>query len=235
MAHVGDRIESELANWSFAGVSEQFDAHISRSVPLYHEGHRLILAMTDSFLPPGSTCYDLGCSTGTLLGLLAERNRGKDVRFVGIDTDPGMVDKARETCASYPSVTILESDLLDAPLDKADVVIAYYTMQFVRPRDRQAAFDRIYEALNRGGAFCCFEKVRAPDARFQDILTGVYTDFKLDRGFTPDEIVHKERSLKGVLEPFSTKRNLELLERSGFVDVITIFKYSCFEGFLAIK
>jgi tRNA (cmo5U34)-methyltransferase len=165
MAHVGDRIESELANWSFAGVSEQFDAHVSRSVPLYHEGHRLIMAMADFFLLPSSTCYDLGCSTGTLLSLLAERNRGKDVRFVGIDTDPGMVERAREACASYPSVTILESDLLDVPFDKADVVIAYYTMQFVRPRDRQVAFDRIYEALNWGGAFCCFEKVRAPDAR----------------------------------------------------------------------
>jgi len=47
--------------------------------------------------------------------------------------------------------------------------------------------------------------------------------------------VAKARSLKGVLEPFSTLGNLDLLKRAGFVDVISLFKYVCFEGFLAIK
>jgi tRNA (cmo5U34)-methyltransferase len=93
----------------------------------------------------------------------------------------------------------------------------------------------VYEALNWGGAFFCFEKVRGPDARFQDIMSAVYTDYKLEQGYTEEEIVGKARSLKGVLEPFSTEGNLGLMERCGFVDVMTIFKYACFEGFLAIK
>jgi tRNA (cmo5U34)-methyltransferase len=38
-----------------------------------------------------------------------------------------------------------------------------------------------------------------------------------------------------VLEPFSTQGNLDMLKRAGFVDVMTIMKYVCFEGFLAIK
>ena len=29
--------------------------------------------------------------------------------------------------------------------------------------------------------------------------------------------------------------NLDLLKRAGFVDIMTVFKYICFEGFLAIK
>ena len=45
----------------------------------------------------------------------------------------------------------------------------------------------------------------------------------------------KTRSLKGILEPFSTQGNLDLLSRAGFVDVMTVQKYLCFEGFLAIK
>jgi tRNA (cmo5U34)-methyltransferase len=80
-----------------------------------------------------------------------------------------------------------------------------------------------------------FEKVRGADARFQDMMTAIYTDFKLDQGYNPDEIISKSRSLKGVLEPFSTQGNLDLLKRAGFVDVMTIMKWVCFEGFLAIK
>ena len=103
------------------------------------------------------------------------------------------------------------------------------------PRIRQDLLNRVYEALNWGGAFILFEKVRAPDARFQDIASGVYTDFKLENGFDPAEIVNKTRSLKGVLEPFSTQGNLDLLGRAGFVDIMTVMKYIPFEGFLAIK
>jgi tRNA (cmo5U34)-methyltransferase len=77
--------------------------------------------------------------------------------------------------------------------------------------------------------------VRGADARFQDIITALYNDYKLRAGYTPDEIINKSRSLKGVLEPFSTQGNLDMLRRAGFVDINTVQKYLCFEGFLAIK
>ena len=79
------------------------------------------------------------------------------------------------------------------------------------------------------------EKVRAPDARFQDIMNQVYVDYKLAQGFSSSEIVNKSRSLKGVLEPFSSKANIDMLKRAGFKDVLSVFKYGFFEGFLAIK
>lgn len=80
-----------------------------------------------------------------------------------------------------------------------------------------------------------FEKVRAHDARFQDISSSLYQDYKLAKGYTPDQIVSKSRSLKGVLEPFSSPANVEMLKRAGFSDVLSVQKWVCFEGFLAIK
>jgi tRNA (cmo5U34)-methyltransferase len=47
--------------------------------------------------------------------------------------------------------------------------------------------------------------------------------------------VGKSRSLKGILEPFSTEGNLGLLRRAGFVDIAPVFRHLCFEGVLAIK
>jgi tRNA (cmo5U34)-methyltransferase len=93
----------------------------------------------------------------------------------------------------------------------------------------------VFESLNWGGAFILFEKVRGNDARFQDIMTSMYNEYKIAQGYSSEEILSKSRSLKGVLEPFSTQGNLDLLRRAGFVDITTIFKYVCFEGFLAIK
>ena len=49
------------------------------------------------------------------------------------------------------------------------------------------------------------------------------------------EIINKSRSLKGVLEPFSDRGNTDLLKRAGFKDIITVFQWLCFKGYLCIK
>ena len=45
----------------------------------------------------------------------------------------------------------------------------------------------------------------------------------------------KANSLIGILEPFSSQGNIDLLKRAGFKDICTVSKLLCFEGFLAIK
>ena len=234
---VGQNIETGNAAWNFGGsVPDTFVDHIRHSVPLYAEGHDLTCQLSDWFVSDRSMIYEIGVSTGELLKKLALHNAHKPgAKFIGMDVETAMVAKAKTHCSDVPNITILEEDGRLFPFEKADLIVSYYTMQFIPPRDRQLLFDRIYESLNWGGAFIMFEKVRAPDARFQDIATGLYNEFKLLQGFDEKEIVGKTRSLKGILEPFSTEGNFALFRRAGFEDVTTVSKYICFEGFLAIK
>lgn len=234
---VGDGIGAANAGWRFSGeVAKSFTAHVRRSVPLYDAGHELVCRISDYFVHEGSVVYDLGVSTATLLAKLADRHCGKPgVRCIGLDSEPSMLDQARVEQGQRSGMELVCADVNLFDYEKTDLVIAYYTVQFVPPRIRQELFNRIHQALNWGGAFLLFEKVRAPDARFQDICSGIYTDFKLENGFGAEEIVNKTRSLKGVLEPFSTQGNLDLFARAGFVDVMTVMKHIPVEGFLAIK
>ncbi|WP_343641827.1 methyltransferase domain-containing protein [Chryseobacterium sp.] len=226
----------ENANWKFSGnIVQEFDNHILSSVPLYEQGHTLISNLSDFFLSNDSVCYELGCSTGTLLKKIADHNQNKKIKFIGVEIESDMVNYANDKLKDYENIEIICDDILSMDLQKSDMIISYYTIQFIKPRVRQIIFDKIYESLNWGGAFLLFEKVRGADARFQDILTALYTDFKIEKGFTKEEILDKTRSLKGILEPFSTQGNLDLLHRAGFVDIMSIMKYVCFEGFLAIK
>lgn len=232
---LGQGIRAGNARWTFEGVAETFETHIERSVPGYREGHDLIARLSDWFVYDGAVALEIGCSTGALTRRLAEWHRGRDARFVGLEVEAGMAETARRLAEGAPGVEIRHEDALTAELEPCDLVTSYYTMQFIRPALRQRMFDRIYEALNWGGAFVMFEKVRGPDARFQDILAQLYVDHKLGQGFDEAEIVGKSRSLKGVLEPFSTQGNLDLLARAGFEDVMVVWKQLSFEGFLAIK
>ncbi|MGC2777504.1 MAG: methyltransferase domain-containing protein [Bradyrhizobium sp.] len=231
----GDGIHAARAGWSFGGDTPQhFDLHVARSVPNYEAGHKLVEQISDFFVKRDSVAYEIGTSTGTLLRQLAKRHP-HGTRWIGIDTERAMIDYARAHSRDVANVEYLAADACEVGYEASDFIVSYYTVQFVPPRYRQTLIDAIYRSHNWGGAFLFFEKVRAPDARFQDIMTSVYIDYKLDNGYSPDEVLGKASSLKGVLEPFSTQGNLDMLQRAGFVDTMTIYKHVCFEGFLAIK
>jgi tRNA (cmo5U34)-methyltransferase len=234
---VGDGISAQNSEWSFGrGVAKTFGEHVRRSVPLYAEGHDLICQISDYFVPKNALVYDLGASTGRLLAKLAARHEAKPgVTFVGIDQEESMIEEARKVIGKRTNVRLEVGDINLWDYEPCELVVSYYTIQFIHPRIRQDLINKIYQNLNWGGAFLFFEKVRGPDARFQDMCTGIYNEFKLDNGFSEAEIINKSRSLKGTLEPFSTNGNLEMLRRAGFVDIMTVIKYVCFEGFLAIK
>ncbi len=234
---VGEEIVAKEASWTFGGkTSKTFTNHVRKSVPFYDAGHELICKLSDYFVKDSSVCYDLGTSTGCLLDKLIERHKYRtEVEWVGMDVEPNMIRQARKEMKHKKNVKLVVANMSHFPYQKSDLIISNYTMQFVPPYTRQETFNKIFEALNWGGGFILFEKVRACDARFQDINTTLYTDYKLEQGYSPDEIIAKTKSLKGVLEPFSTHGNLDLFKRAGFVDIITVYKYLCFEGFLAIK
>ena len=205
-------------------------------MPLYDDGHDLICKLSDWFLPENSTVIELGTSTGVLAEKFLKYNsRREDISYQGIDRVDSMLELARRRCAGDDRATFVNDDLLTCPLSKSTMILSYYTMQFINPRHRQEVFNKVYESLEWGGAFVLFEKVRAPDARFQDIASQLYIEFKVDNEFNELEILGKQRSLKGVLEPFSTQGNFDLMKRAGFVDMMTIMKSISFEGFLAIK
>ena len=231
-----NKIFAYRSSWTFAkNIAERFDYHINKSIPLYKQYQWLSLQISDYFIKQDSRVYDLGCSTGSFLKLLAKRHkRKKKVKFYGIDTVINMTNFAKKN-NNYENIKYLNKDICNFNLKKSDLIISFYTIQFIHPKKRQVVLNKIYKSLNWGGAFFFVEKVRSYDARTQDMLTNIYEEFKINNGFTLKEITNKKHSLKGVLEPFSTNANIQLLKRSGFKDISSVGKFINFEFFLAIK
>ena len=94
---------------------------------------------------------------------------------------------------------------------KNDLSLCLYTLQFLKPKSRQLFINKIYNSLNWGGALILYEKIRGPDARFQDMLNFLYFDFK-DNGLTPIEILNKENSLRSVMKPYTIEANIDFLK-----------------------
>lgn len=234
--NVGNDIQHENASWSFDGkTAKNFDKHIKQSIPMYDSMHDLALKISDFFLTEKANVYDLGCSTGTFINLLQKRHKKKNHNIYGIDEIKKMCIEAKKKNKKFKNIKIINAKLEKFKFKTSSMISSFFTMQFIRPSRRQLMFNKIFNSLDWGGCFFLFEKVRYPDARFQDIMNQVYFDYKLDQGFSAGEIINKSRSLKGIMEPFSTNGNIQLLKRAGFKDIVTIFKFTSFEGILAIK
>lgn len=237
VASTGDDILAKPSRWSFDGsVADKFDDHVAKSVPLYETGHDLTVKLSDFFVNQGSAVYELGASTGTLLRKLADQHSDrKNARFIGLEVSADMVNHAKKRHSNTPNIFFQTSRAETFKFEKSDFITSHYTIQFIPPKFRQQLFNNVYEALEWGGGFVLFEKVRANDARFQDMFTTLYSEYKIDNGYTFDEILSKTLSLKGIMEPFSSDENVSYMQRAGFKDIISIQKYLCFEGWLAIK
>lgn len=239
---VGDNISANRGNWSFSDINQNdFESHVSKSVPGYYDGHKYITFLSDYFLSSKSKIYDIGCSTGNLIKRLSEYNYEKDeINFVGIEPILKFEKLFKNNISNNKLNKTHKFEFINTPveefnLDSNDLVISYYTMQFIKPKFRQFIIDNIYKSLNWGGGFFFFEKVRGIDARFHEMINLAYLEYKTEVGYSNDEIIQKMFSLKGVLESFTTNENYNFLKRAGFKDITTIYKNLCFEGILAIK
>lgn len=215
-----------------------FDDMLERSVPFYDEIQRMIAEMARDFATPGSTVYDLGCSTGTTLQRL-DRALPEDIRFVGIDSSPDMLQRAGEKLSESGSARSVELLCLDlergVPISGASLVVMLLTLQFIRPLRREAVVADIVRGLNEGGALLLVEKVLGASSTVNRLFIRYYYDFKRRNGYSDMEIAQKREALENVLIPYQYAENQELLLRNGFRFCEPFFRWYNFCGILAIK
>jgi ubiquinone/menaquinone biosynthesis C-methylase UbiE len=101
-------------------------------------------------LPDGATVLDVPCGGGVALRGLRP---GQDVRWVGVDIEPAMLDRARRRAARHPSadVRLIEGDMYRLPLEDAtaDLCLSYGGLHcLARP---QAALAEMARCLRPGG------------------------------------------------------------------------------------
>ena len=221
-------------SWSFGGTTPViFDDHARQSIPWYEACHELIVDLADHLVPAGGRCYELGCSTGVLTERLAVRLEPRDAEIVGVDYEPAMIELARQRCARLPQVRLETARVEELELERADLVVSYYTLQFVPSHLRQSVVDRIHAALLPRGSLILFEKTMAATASGQEMATAIFHDWKRRQGLSDAEIAAKERSLRGILEPHSQAENHSLLRHAGFADPVPIFRWLVWDGLLS--
>lgn len=223
-------------------VANVFDDMVSRSVPFYNEIQRLQSNLIVDFLPEHSSVVcDFGCSTGTTLEHIAQHPKcPTDIELIGYDNSEAMLDKARVKLAELINTRKVHLHLADLghlqDLPECNVAILNWTLQFVRPIDREQVLKTIFNALKPGGILMLSEKILSTDPLLNRLYIEHYLQFKIEQGgYSNVENQRKREALENVLIPYRLDENYALLERAGFGRIDTYFKWFNFASMIAVK
>ena len=130
----------------------------------------------------GTSVADVGCGTGRLEPYLAAR--GLSPR--GIDLSPQMIRVARR---DNPGFAFDVADLRDLPIEAASLagVVCWYSLMYLAPSDRPAAFGELARVVKPGGYLVTAFKAGDSQLRRGGHSTGLGVEFDV-YWLSPDEM-----------------------------------------------
>jgi len=216
-------------------VASVFDDMLSRSVPHYDDMLNLTTSFALNYVNENSRIYDLGCSTATTLINIAQNSK-HPLNLVGIDTSNAMLNRAKHKANAYGiDIEFIEDDIFNVNFESSNVIISNYTLQFIRPLQREKLIKKIYDSLEPGSVFIFSEKVITDNKILNKQFIDEYYDFKKTQGYSEFEISQKREALENVLIPYSYEENKKMILDAGFTNFDCLFKWINFATFIAIK
>jgi len=216
-------------------VASVFDDMLNRSVPFYKEMQRLTINFALNYLEDEDKVYDLGCSTASTLIELSKHS-SKKLQLIGIDNSEAMLERASNKSKAFGvDINFINEDLYNTSFDDAKLIISNYTLQFIRPLQREKLVKKIYNSLQNNGVFIFSEKVISSDKVLSKQYIDEYYEFKKTQGYSEYEISQKREALENVLIPYTEEENKKMILDAGFTHCETLFKWVNFATFIAIK
>jgi len=233
-----DKVFTEKISKKFEfdeAVASVFDDMLSRSVPFYDEVRKLIISLILAEHKEGTKVLDLGSSTAKFL-LDLHSKMTVPMQLKGLDNSQAMLDRAEQKCQAFGANINLElADMLTYAYHQEDVIVANYTLQFIRPMQRLELMHKIFEGLNEDGMFIFSEKVIFEDKVLDKQMIDIYYDYKKEQGYSEYEIAQKREALENVLIPFTIKENIQMCRDAGFTKIETVFQWANFVTFVVKK
>jgi tRNA (cmo5U34)-methyltransferase len=216
-------------------VVSVFDDMLNRSVPFYDEMLNLSVSFALKYCHENSVVYDLGCSTGNTLISIGQKST-KELQLIGIDSSKAMLKRANEKSKAYGlDINFINDDIFSIELKSSSVIIANYTLQFIRPLKREKLIQKIYNSLEDKAVFIFSEKVITEDKSLDKLIIDEYYKFKTKMGYSKFEIAQKREALENILIPYSYEENKKMIKDVGFRSFECLFKWANFATFIAIK
>lgn len=211
-----------------------------RSIPNFLEAHAAHARMIRPLIEqrPGAKILDVGASRGAFFkAMQQEYGHGSKLRYYAVDNSPEMCAYLRQ---DFPGALVQELDItsdtwLKQP-DTYDVVCCHYTLQFVPRHMQPTVLMHLCDSVAPGGILIFGHKSSHEDAgAMGEAAHEEYIRFRMDNGYTREEIDRKTKALKGSMFPASNEFVTTFVKQRGFTQVQETFRFMMFTTFIASR
>lgn len=226
----------------------QFDKEVSaifpdmalRAIPNFYESHKAHARMlAPLFRARGdSRILDIGASRGAFFNALIEEYGGEyaanHMQFTAMDNSPEMCEYLRK---DFPLARVLEMDITGPDFmnyfQQYDVVCVHYVLQFV-PKDKQERVLRKVFSLVRPGGVLIYGHKSAHYGPLGASAHEEYIRFRMNNGYTREEIEAKTKALQGSMHCMNHDDLLDVVDKH-FATIQETFRFMMFSTFMAVK
>lgn len=166
---------------------KDFESHISLSIPNYDSLCNIFRAFTLEYSSVGGNILDIGCSVGSFLASLPERD---GIHLVGND----IVDIRKHYNFAYTQETASSA----IKSNSWDVILSMFTLQFLGKHERKKVVELMKQKVEEGSVCLIAEKVMMP-TEIEHVLKKEHIQQKRQH-FSDTEILNKERDLFGSMQ-----------------------------------
>ena len=197
---------------------DDFDKHISLSIPNYNGLADIFRAIAVENVHPNGSFVDIGCSTGKFCASVPKISSAS---YTGVDSENLGVSKCGFDFHQGCAIEYLKS------IDKADVISAMFTLQFMGKHDRANAISELVRLNKNGAVVLLAEKVYFDNSKLNQAVHREHVNAKRS-AFTDKEILDKDYKLFGSMF-CNTNKEMEL-ELSAFDSVDSVWQSYNFKG-----
>lgn len=231
-------------------VAAVFEQMALRSIPMYAEMHRIHAHMAAEHVRRGRrnkhTIVDVGASTGMFFKTMAAVMGGHwsphDVRCIAVDTSKPMLDRLASKLYWVETREMSASEIHDKLGPEihggADIICLHYLLQFLPKSFKEPTIRAAYKLLRKNGLLLLGQKEAIPESTHKmvdDELQNLYTQYRLENGYTQAGIDASTKSLKGAMWCSSGQSLRNLLYRVGFDRITETTRWCQFSSMVCVK
>jgi ubiquinone/menaquinone biosynthesis C-methylase UbiE len=223
--------QPQTAGAFFESIVAEYDSRIRRGLPRYDE---MLAALTRTLPATATDVLELGCGTGALSLLIAERY--PDAHLTLVDASPSMLAVARERVgpASYRA-TFVESTFEELALREGRWDLIAASMSLHHLADKLPFYRTLRLALRGGGVLAFADELTGATAYTQDLHWNDWLAFaRLPGHLSEEEIVGIIEHMHALDHYETLPAQLKLLRGAGFHEVDCAWRSGNYGIFVAV-
>ena len=215
-------------------VTNVFEDMVNRSVPGYEFLIENIGYIAKKFYQPNTNIYDLGSSLGACSISVAEKIQNFTGIIYAIDSSEAMI-KACKKNINNKSIKLIKSDISEIEMINSSVIILNLTIQFISVDKRTELLKKFFNQLNKNGVIIITEKIISDKKNDDDFSKSFHDFFKLNKGYSKEEIDRKKIALKDIMKIESEKQHEDRFKEIGCDNFYKWFQCYNFVSWVLVK